>query len=1690
MRSFLTPTWRRSFSLLLVLAVMLTSLPGQVQPAMAISDTIVISQVYGGGGNSGSTYTHDFIELFNRGTTVVDLTGWSVQYASAAGTSWQATTLSGTLQPGQYYLVQQAQGAAGTTPLPTPDATGSIAMSATAGKVALVNNSTALSGSCPSGDHIADFVGYGTTANCFEGSGPTPATSNTTAAIRSEGGCIETDDNAADFATGVPTPRNTNSPIQACSASSNPPLINEFVANHVGTDTHEFIEIFGDPDTDYFSYSILQIEGDTTGAGVIDSVHQAGMTDAQGFWTTGFLTNVLENGTLTLLLVKDFTGVVGNDLDTDNDGVFDVTPWSQVVDDVAVNDGGAGDVTYSTTVLAPGFGGNPFTPGGASRIPDGADTDSIADWVLNDFDGAGLPGFEGTPDPGEAFNTPGAANALVPMEGANVVISQVYGGGGNAGATYTHDFIELFNRGTTVVDLTGWSVQYASATGTTWAVTALSGTLQPGQYYLVQQAQGAAGTTPLPTPDATGSIAMSATNGKVALVNSSNALSGSCPLGAPVVDFVGFGTANCFEGSGPTPALSNTTAALRKAAGAEDTDDNAADFEVGAPTPRNSSFGFPDQAPYVASTIPTNDAVEVAVNTLITITFSELVAVDDGWFAITCSLSGNVTASVAGGPDAFTLNPDTDFLYGETCTVTIYASQVRDVDTDDPPDYMAEDYTFSFSTMAENVCEFPYTPIYEIQGSGTATPLAGQFVATMGVVIGDYEGPAPNLRGFYIQDPTGDGDVTTSDGIFVFNFDNNSVSLGDFVRVTGTAAEFQDQTQIGSVASIINCGTGTIDPVEVTLPFSSPEYLERYEGMLVRLPQTLYVTEHFQLGRFGQVVMSSGGRLQQPTNMVLPGDDAMALQYANDLNRIIIDDHLNNQNPDPILFGRGGLPLSASNTLRGGDTATGIVGVMTYTWAGNVASGNAYRVRPVNALGGGVPDFQPANPRPDSAEAVGGLLKVAGLNLLNYFNTFSGCTLGVGGPITDCRGAENLTEFNRQWPKTVNAILGIDPDVLGVVEIENDGYGPYSAIHDLVTRLNAATAPGTYAFIDVDAETSQVNALGTDAIKVGLIYKPASVTPVGTTAALNTEAFVNAGDTIPRNRPSLAQAFQQNSNQAVFIVDVNHLKSKGSACDIPDDGDGQGNCNVVRTNAANELMSWLASDPTGTGDPDILIIGDLNSYAKEDPIRALADGDYTNLIYSFSGPDAYSYVFDGQWGYLDHALGSASLTSQVTGVTEWHINADEPSVLDYNTNFKTAGQIINLYAPDQFRVSDHDPVIVGLYLYADPLVNANPAWQEVQYSDPITPISVVGEDASYDLPLSASTEWKIEGGDFQTGLPTGLSFTANSCDQNTCSWTLHGNPLVGPGTYLIRFTVNNAWGNESSFTDITIRVTQEDAYATYIGSIFVATTSAASSTATVPLAATIVDIDDGYRGDITNASVTFVNRQSGEVLCSAPVGLVNQADTSVGTAACTWQADLGSSDSLTVHVGVMVNGYYIGESPVEDGLITISRALTGNFITGGGFLLLTNSIGQLPGDFESINSFGFDVKYNKSGRNLQGNFTSLLVSEGRVYQIKSNVLSSLVVNPAPCANATLESPCFAVFTGKANIRDITNPDNPLDVDGNATLMVSITDYGEPGSSDSIAITLFNKNGGLYFSSHWTADGPVEQSLGRGNLVVH
>jgi predicted extracellular nuclease len=571
------------------------------------------------------------------------------------------------------------------------------------------------------------------------------------------------------------------------------------------------------------------------------------------------------------------------------------------------------------------------------------------------------------------------------------------------------------------------------------------------------------------------------------------------------------------------------------------------------------------------------------------------------------------------------------------------------------------------------------TRIHAIQGSGASTPVSGQIRVVEGVVVADVQGTG-QFNGYYLQeeDADADADATTSEGVFVFAGSLAGgaldVSPGQVVRVRGTVSEFSGMTQVGTLTDAAVCGTGSVTSTLVTLPVADVADHEQREGMLVHL-SNLTVTEVFNLGRFGEVSLSGVGRLWNPTAVALPGAPAQAVLAQNNRSRIILDDASNTQNNDPTLYPQGG--LSATNTLRVGDSLPSLSGVMDFRFSN-------YRIQPVGTV-----EFAHTNLRTAAPEDVGGNLKVASFNVLNYFDD-----LGCGDP---CRGAENEVELERQEAKIVSALRALDADIVGLMEIENDG-GPGNALSDLVAALNEATAPGTYAYIDTGV-------IGTDAIKVALIYKPAAVAPLGAWDILTSADDPRFIDT--RNRPTLAQTFRHLGSAQELTVAVNHLKSKGSGCGgAPDDqpDTSGGNCNGTRTLAAEAMVDWLATDPTGSGDPDFLIIGDLNSYTFETPIQALEAGGYVNLIREFNGLTAYSYVFNGESGYLDHALGSASAADQVTGVTEWHINPDEPTVLDYNTNFKSANHQTTLYDPGPYRSSDHDPVIVGLELtltYAD-----------------------------------------------------------------------------------------------------------------------------------------------------------------------------------------------------------------------------------------------------------------------------------------------------------------------------------------------------------------------------------------------------
>ena len=719
---------------------------------------LVISQVYAGGGNAGAPFTNDFVELFNRGTTTVDFsaTPYSVQYAGATASfgSSNVNLTSGTMVPGRYFLVQLSGGANGVA-LPPPDATGNIAMAATAGKVALVASTIALSGSvCPLATTVADFVGYGTTAVCFDGSGRAPAPSATTADLRKAGGCTDSNDNAADFLVSAPFPRNTSSPLNNCIVGPPPNLSvnnvtvtegnsgttsaiftvslsapapsndvifdiatqnntattanNDYVARTLtnqiipaGQQTYTFtVTVNGDavvePDETFF-VNVTNASGATVtdgqGVGTIKnddlptlSINDLSLNEGNGGTTTfsftvslataapsggvtfdiatadgtaqdgnpsgedtdylaraltsqtipaGILTYTFDvpiNGDLSIEANETFfvnvTNVAGATV-ADGQGqgtiINDDSP-TLTINDVSQSEGDSGSTIFTFTVTssfpAP-TGGITFdvaTADGTAQddTPPGEDNDyaprNLTAQTINA--GTSTYTFDVTVDgdtlveSDETFfvNLTNVSHATaVDDQGkgtirnddaALLVISQVYGGGGNAGATYKNDFIEIFNRGTTTVDfsVTPFSVQYAAAVSnfSTNKTDLASGILLPGHYFLVQEASGGAVGAALPMPNASGTINVAATAGKVALVTGKTALTGSgCPLGAPIADFVGYGsTANCFETAAlPVSGTNPNARSMNRTLSCADTNNNSADFSnpTTAPVARNTS---------------------------------------------------------------------------------------------------------------------------------------------------------------------------------------------------------------------------------------------------------------------------------------------------------------------------------------------------------------------------------------------------------------------------------------------------------------------------------------------------------------------------------------------------------------------------------------------------------------------------------------------------------------------------------------------------------------------------------------------------------------------------------------------------------------------------------------------------------------------------------------------------------------------------------------------------------------------------------------------------------------------------------------------------------------------------------------------------------------------------------------------
>jgi len=579
----------------------------------------------------------------------------------------------------------------------------------------------------------------------------------------------------------------------------------------------------------------------------------------------------------------------------------------------------------------------------------------------------------------------------------------------------------------------------------------------------------------------------------------------------------------------------------------------------------------------------------------------------------------------------------------------------------------------------------PSVTIHAIQGRGARSPFTGRHIVTQGAVT------LATSNGFFLQELEGEGDPRVSRAIFVFTGSAPAVASGQCVRLAGRVVEFNagapdnretrahTVTELHDASGLQVLRDGcNLAPVALALPLGAGDSLERYEGMLVTLRGPLTVQQNFFLGRFGQLTLATGGRIQVPTNVLRPGAAARALARANARRAIVLDDGSALQFPSPVPY------LDADGTVRSGDTVDEITGVIDYGLASASAAGHGtWKIHPVRR-----PTFARANPRAAAPADVGGDLRIAVANLDNFFSTIDDGQ-HVCAPrhvAADCRGAHSRAEFERQRAKIVEMLAAIDADVVALMEIENNGP---TALQSLVDALNARVGSAAWGLVD-----EPMGGSGTDAIRVAMIYRPTRVTPVGPARS----------DRDPvHNRPPLAQTFATHDGAARLTMIASHFKSRrceGATGGELDQGDLQGCWSRRRVAQARALVRFAGALARASGVEHTLLVGDFNAYAREDAPVLLAASGFADQAARFEA-DGYSYVFDGAAGRLDGVFASASIAPRVTGVAAWHVNADEPELLDYAFALRApgaAGAKAATWVASPWRASDHDPVVIGLRL--------------------------------------------------------------------------------------------------------------------------------------------------------------------------------------------------------------------------------------------------------------------------------------------------------------------------------------------------------------------------------------------------------
>ena len=907
---------------------------------------------------------------------------------------------------------------------------------------------------------------------------------------------------------------------------------------------------------------------------------------------------------------------------------------------------------------------------------------------------------------GAVFVLAGSAAPAVPNgPSPDLVISQIYGGGGNSGATYSHDYIEIFNRGTASVSLDGKSLQYASATGggnlgaNATQLTELSGTVPPGRYLLVREAtNNAAVGEPLPTPflDDPTPINMAAGAGKVALANGITTLGcnteATCAANGNdirIIDLIGYGGATYFEGS-PAPGLSNILADFRADGGCQDSDSNAADFTAATPSPRTADTPThpcsTDAAPFVAATTPPSGATEVPPGSNVTVTFSEPVTAGTGAFAIACTTSGNVALTVTpGGPSTtFVLDPEADFQQNETCTVTVESTAVSDVDEVDPPDTMAADHTFSFSTTGLAL------RIHEIQGTAHLSPYDGDLVSLVPGVV-----TAVGANGFWYQDPQPDSSVATSEGIFVFTGSPPGVAVGASVLVSGRVQEFRPgctpscpptnsafanlTTTELVTPTVVSTGAGPAIPptvlglggrvppalvieddstgnVEESNTFDPAEdgidFYESLEGMAVQINDAVAVGPS---NDFGEIpVVGDGGRLAG----VRTARGGVVIR-PNDFNpeRMILDDVLR-PTPDVDVRDRFTTSVHAVVDYNFGNFKFLVQDVLTPVDGGLAREVTEAPRHHELVLG----TFNVENLDPtDSPE------KFAALAGLIVTNLRSPDLLAIE-EIQDNTGPapEPSTDASITWQQLISAIEAAGGPTYDYRQIDplfnQDGGEPGGNIRQgFLFRtdrgLSFVDRPGGDAVTPNEVVDTQHGA--------ELLYSPGRIDP-------GSDAFANS-------RKPLAGEFLWQGRR--FFAIANHFNSKGG--DDPLFGRFQPpvRSSEAQRHAQAQIVNDFVDDLLAADEhANVIVLGDINDFEFSETVEILEGDELTTLMKTLPANERYSYVFEGNSQTLDQILVSNYLLGR----------------------FPLTYDVVHVNAEFADQASDHDPSVVRIDLTGRP----------------------------------------------------------------------------------------------------------------------------------------------------------------------------------------------------------------------------------------------------------------------------------------------------------------------------------------------------------------------------------------------------